>query len=131
MHSSEVQSAFGTRHSSLVTRIKNYTRHWLSGDELGLYARMGAVCDVYDAITSDHPCKEGWCPTNSLRHGRMGPRRAIQRGRVCWLVKCLGIYPVSTLVHLHSGASASRNSPAANHCCCPGSRCFSRHGAQA
>jgi HD-GYP domain-containing protein (c-di-GMP phosphodiesterase class II) len=39
----------------------------LSGDKRGLYARMGAVCDVYNAITSNHPCKEGWCPTNSLR----------------------------------------------------------------
>ena len=39
----------------------------MSGDDLGLYARMGAVCDVYDAITSNRPYKAGWCPADSLR----------------------------------------------------------------
>ena len=33
--------------------------HGLKGDEISLFARMGAVCDVYDAITSDRPYKKG------------------------------------------------------------------------
>jgi putative nucleotidyltransferase with HDIG domain len=78
--------------------------HRLSGDDLGLYARMGAVCDVYDAITSNRPYKAGWCPADSLR--RMAEwARAGQFDEAVFaaFVKCLGIYPVGTLVRLQSG----------------------------
>jgi HD-GYP domain-containing protein (c-di-GMP phosphodiesterase class II) len=34
----------------------------LKGDEISLFAKMGAVCDVYDAITSNRPYKAGWDP---------------------------------------------------------------------
>jgi hypothetical protein len=36
-------------------------------DEISLFAKMGAVCDVYDAITSNRPYKSGWDPAESLR----------------------------------------------------------------
>ena len=39
----------------------------LKGDDISLFSRMGAVCDVYDAITSDRPYKAGWDPAESLR----------------------------------------------------------------
>jgi HD-GYP domain-containing protein (c-di-GMP phosphodiesterase class II) len=39
----------------------------LKGDEISLFAKMGAVCDVYDAITSNRPYKSGWDPAESLR----------------------------------------------------------------
>ncbi|MEP6969921.1 MAG: HD-GYP domain-containing protein, partial [Betaproteobacteria bacterium] len=39
----------------------------LKGDAISLYAKMGAVCDVYDAITSNRPYKAGWDPSESLR----------------------------------------------------------------
>ena len=38
----------------------------LSGEALTRIARMGAVCDVYDAITSNRPYKEGWDPADSI-----------------------------------------------------------------
>ena len=38
----------------------------LKGDEISLYAKMGAVCDVYDAITTNRPNKAGWDPADSL-----------------------------------------------------------------
>ena len=28
---------------------------------------MGAICDVYDAITSDRPYKRGWEPAEAIR----------------------------------------------------------------
>ena len=31
---------------------------------MSLFAKMGAVCDVYDAITSNRPYKAGWDPPN-------------------------------------------------------------------
>src|SRR5690606_2271950 len=38
----------------------------LAGAQIGLAARMGAVCDVYDAVTSNRPYKEAWSPAECL-----------------------------------------------------------------
>jgi HD-GYP domain-containing protein (c-di-GMP phosphodiesterase class II) len=32
----------------------------LKGSDITLLSRMGAVCDVYDAVTSNRPYKAGW-----------------------------------------------------------------------
>jgi putative nucleotidyltransferase with HDIG domain len=39
----------------------------LQGEGISVIARMAAICDVYDAITSDRPYKRGWDPSESLR----------------------------------------------------------------
>ena len=39
----------------------------LSGDNLTLFARMGALCDVYDALTSNRCYKAGWEPAETIR----------------------------------------------------------------
>jgi HD-GYP domain-containing protein (c-di-GMP phosphodiesterase class II) len=75
----------------------------LKGDEISLFAKMGAVCDVYDAITSNRPYKSGWDPAESLRkmaewaNGHFDPK-VFQA-----FVKTMGIYPVGSLVRLTSG----------------------------
>jgi len=75
----------------------------LKGDEISVFAKMGAVCDVYDAITSNRPYKAGWDPAESLRkmaewaNGHFDPR-VFQA-----FVKTMGIYPVGSLVRLTSG----------------------------
>jgi len=46
--------------------------HQLVGDQISLFARMAAVCDVYDAITSDRSYNQGWdprSPSSKCRHG--------------------------------------------------------------
>lgn len=74
----------------------------LNNDQLSLFAKMGAVCDVYDAITSNRPYKAGWCPAESIR--RMAEWKNHFDPRVFQaFVKSLGIYPVGTLVKLASG----------------------------
>ena len=79
--------------------------HGLVGDATGLYARMGAVCDVYDAITSNRPYKEGWDPAESMA------RMASWKGHFVpaifnAFVQSLGIYPTGSLVRLDSGLLA-------------------------
>ena len=74
----------------------------LKGDEISLFARMGAVCDVYDAITSNRPYKAGWDPAESIK------RMAEWKGHFDPVVfqafvKSLGIYPTGSLVRLESG----------------------------
>jgi hypothetical protein len=64
-------------------------------------ARMGAVCDVYDAITSNRPYKAGWDPAVSI--ARMASWKGHFDGTVfAAFVKSLGIYPTGSLVRLQS-----------------------------
>ena len=78
--------------------------HGLKGEEISLYARMGAVCDVYDAVSSNRPYKKGWGPAESLRHMAEWSRGGHFDEKIfAAFVKCLGIYPVGTLVRLKSG----------------------------
>ncbi|WP_254926623.1 HD-GYP domain-containing protein [Janthinobacterium sp. PC23-8] len=78
--------------------------HGLKGEEISLYARMGAVCDVYDAVSSNRPYKTGWGPAESLRQMAEWSRGGHFDEKVfAAFVKCLGIYPVGTLVRLKSG----------------------------
>ncbi|MDF2642877.1 MAG: metal-dependent phosphohydrolase [Pseudomonas sp.] len=79
--------------------------HGLVGDQISIFARMGAVCDVYDAITSDRPYKKGWGAAHSIRE------MASWKGHFDDLVfqnfvKTVGIYPVGALVRLDSGRLA-------------------------
>jgi HD-GYP domain-containing protein (c-di-GMP phosphodiesterase class II) len=75
----------------------------LPGAEISLFAKMGAVCDVYDAITSNRPYKTGWDPAESMR--RMGEWADGHFDPVVFqaFAKSLGIYPVGSLVRLTSG----------------------------
>jgi putative nucleotidyltransferase with HDIG domain len=76
----------------------------LKGDAISLYAKMGAVCDVYDAITSDRPYKAGWHPAESIRRMAQWAKEGHFDERVFQaFVKCVGIYPTGSLVRMHSG----------------------------
>jgi hypothetical protein len=75
--------------------------HGLSGTAFRLIARMGAVCDVYDAITSNRPYKAGWDPGESVA------QMARWKGHFdetvfAAFVRSLGIYPTGSLVRLAS-----------------------------
>lgn len=73
----------------------------LPGDGISLLSRMGAICDVYDAITSNRPYKTGWDPAVSL--SRMAAWKGhFDPGLLQQFVAMLGIYPVGSLVRLGS-----------------------------
>ena len=75
----------------------------LKGDEISLIARMTAICDVYDAITSDRPYKSGWDPAESLRRMAEWTKGHFDPRLFQAFVKSIGIYPVGSLVRLTSG----------------------------
>ncbi len=75
----------------------------LKGDEISLFAKMGAVCDVYDAITSNRPYKLGWDPAESLRKMAEWANGHFEARVFHAFVKSIGIYPVGSLVRLTSG----------------------------
>ena len=82
------------------------------GRRLSLLARMGAVCDVYDAIpwarvrcydaiTSNRPYKAGWDPSVSI--ARMASWKGqFDEAVFGAFVRSLGIYPTGSLVRLQS-----------------------------
>jgi len=74
----------------------------LSADNISLVARMSAVCDVYDAVTSNRPYKAGWDPAESVS------RMVTWQGHfdpvvMQTFVKTIGIYPTGSLVRMASG----------------------------
>ena len=75
----------------------------LKGEEISLFAKMGAVCDVYDAITSNRPYKAGWPPSESLRKMAEWAKGHFDQRVFQAFVKSLGIYPIGSLVRLESG----------------------------
>jgi putative nucleotidyltransferase with HDIG domain len=75
----------------------------LSGNDISIFAKMGAVCDVYDAITSNRPYKTGWDPAESLRKMAEWANGHFDPVVFQAFVKTMGIYPVGSLVRLTSG----------------------------
>jgi len=79
--------------------------HGLRGDAIAQAARMGAICDVYDAVSSTRPYKAAWDPADSLSRmaswdGHFDPPLFAA------FVRSLGIYPTGSLVRLRSGRLA-------------------------
>jgi putative nucleotidyltransferase with HDIG domain len=77
----------------------------LNAENISLVARMSAVCDVYDAVTSNRPYKAGWDPAESVS------RMASWQGHfdpvvLQTFIKTIGIYPTGSLVRMASGKLA-------------------------
>ena len=75
--------------------------HQQAGEAISMMARMTAVCDVYDAITSDRPYKRGWDPADALSKmiswkGQFDPTV------LSAFIEVIGIYPTGSLVRLKS-----------------------------
>jgi putative nucleotidyltransferase with HDIG domain len=77
----------------------------LPPERISKLARMGAVCDVYDAITSNRPYKGGWDPAEAL--ARMASWKGhFDEDILKAFIRSLGIYPTGSLVRLASGRLA-------------------------
>jgi len=80
--------------------------HQLKDEQISLFAKMGAVCDVYDAITSNRPYKAGWDPAESIRKMTEWCNGHFDTRVFQSFIKSIGIYPVGSLVRLSSGRLA-------------------------
>ena len=78
----------------------------LGGEGISVFARMGAVCDVYDAITSNRPYKNGWDPAEAIRKMTEWSAGHFDPAIFQAFVKTIGIYPTGSLVLLQSGRLA-------------------------
>jgi HD-GYP domain-containing protein (c-di-GMP phosphodiesterase class II) len=77
--------------------------HRLSGNQIAVLARMGAVCDVYDAITSNRPYKDGWDPAAAMQSMlQWSGGGQFDAGVTSAFVAVMGRYPIGSLVRLRS-----------------------------
>ncbi len=75
----------------------------LKDGEISLYGQMAAIVDVYDAMTSDRCYHKKIEPTEALRRMFEWGGSLFKEGLVHQFIKCVGIYPVGSLVRLESG----------------------------
>lgn len=73
----------------------------LVGDNISMLARMAAICDVYDAVTSQRPYKQAWDPSNAIKAMAQWEGH-FDKKIFAAFVKTVGIYPVGSLVRLSS-----------------------------
>lgn len=75
----------------------------LSGTEISEYGRMAAITDVYDAITADRVYHKAMMPTMAMKKLLEWSNSHLDRNLVIQFIKCMGIYPVGSLVEMESG----------------------------
>jgi len=74
----------------------------LAGDEISTLARLSAVADVYDAVSSERVYHRALPPTAVLRMLLKNVGTHFDGALVHAFVKCIGIYPTGCLVKLAS-----------------------------
>ena len=77
--------------------------HKLPGEQISQMAQMAAIVDVYDAITADRCYHKGMSAAEALRKIYEWSKFHFNPQLVQSFMRCVGIYPVGTLVLLESG----------------------------
>ena len=75
----------------------------LKGREISLHARMVAIVDVYDAITSARVYHDPVSPLEALQRLYQWRYKDFDNRLVEKFIQCLGVYPAGSLVELESG----------------------------
>lgn len=78
----------------------------LAGDAIGELAQMAAIVDVYDALTSERSYHKAIPAAEALRKIYEWSKFHFNPVFVQDFMRCVGIYPVGTLVKLESGRLA-------------------------
>jgi HD-GYP domain-containing protein (c-di-GMP phosphodiesterase class II) len=77
----------------------------LPAEAISLVARVGAVCDVYDALTSDRVYKEAWSPGEAIA-AMWSWEGHFDRQLLFTFMQSVGIFPTGMLVQLRSNRLA-------------------------
>ena len=85
----------------------------LTGEKISQYGRMITICDIFDALTANRVYKDGMSQVKSFAILRsMAEKKMLDMVLVTQFIKCLGVYPIGSLVKLNSNQLAvvdSRN----------------------
>jgi HD-GYP domain-containing protein (c-di-GMP phosphodiesterase class II) len=104
----EEQSGFTTLQTDIA--LLHHEKPDGSGYPLGLKAEaisdigaMGAIIDVYDALTTRRVYKEAWEPTQALKKMLEWGAGSFHQDWLMKFIRHLGVYPVGTWIILDSG----------------------------
>lgn len=75
----------------------------INGDLIGLSGSIGAIVDVYDAITSQRIYRGGISAEDALKRMYEWRRKDFQPELVEEFIRCMGIFPIGSLVELNTG----------------------------
>lgn len=75
----------------------------LKGNEISPFGHMIAVIDVYDALTADRVYHQAIPPTSALKRLLEWSHHHFDPTLVQQFIKCMGIYPVGSMVQLNTG----------------------------
>lgn len=111
LHSHQIlASTEGIGELTIITAAQHHERMdgsgypvGLKGDAISIYGRMVAIADVYDAITSNRVYHKGMTPTQGLKKLLEWSGDHLDPKLVRLFIRCIGIYPVGSLVLLESG----------------------------
>lgn len=75
----------------------------LDGDQINNMTRIVAIVDVYDAITSDRCYHDAITPYDALKNMYEWVKEDFDKEMIEQFIKCLGIYPIGSVVELNMG----------------------------
>ncbi len=75
----------------------------IPGEEIGLTAKIIAIVDTYDAITSDRIYSKARPPSEALRILYQMRGKHYDEALVIRFIECIGIYPPGSIVELSNG----------------------------
>lgn len=75
----------------------------LSGDDVGRFARIISVVDVYDALTSRRVYKDAMAPAKALGMMYQWREKDFPHQAIESFIRCIGVYPVGSFVRLSGG----------------------------
>ena len=77
--------------------------HGNKGDALGVLGAVAGIVDVFDALTTKRPYAEPMSPSNALNLLHAQRDKAFHPGLIEQFVRCIGFFPVGSVVELNSG----------------------------
>ncbi|MBW3567966.1 MAG: hypothetical protein KY410_08440, partial [Proteobacteria bacterium] len=78
--------------------------HGLRGHNIPAYVQVVSIVDVYESMTAEKPYESALTPSLALTRLHRRVDRHFSRQLVEHFIRCIGIYPLSSLVRLQNGS---------------------------
>lgn len=110
-HGVDILEEAGTYHDQVIGVVQYHHERFdgsgypygLSGTSIPLLARIAAIVDTYDAVTSPRPWAEAVSPTEAVSMLYEQRDKKFQGSLVEQFIQSIGVYPTGTLVELSNG----------------------------
>lgn len=78
----------------------------LLGHEISVHAKIAALCDTYDSLTSHRPGHQAWSPARAMEYIAVRVDTLFDRHVFQAFTRTVGIYPLGTVLRLRSNRLA-------------------------